>query len=159
MNNLNAINFTNYKTDERPVFTDVHTIEEANDIGRDIDITHYNLSILRKLDNDIEYPTSTILDDYMDELLLMSIPYEMSDDEFRRYNMRPDLFCYDKYGSLDMDFIILALNNINKDIEFTRKTIRYIDPEDMDEIISNITGSEEEYIESNRLNYEDVNSF
>ena len=72
--------FINYKTDEREDFDDTSTIIDTILAGRDIDITSYNLSILRFLkDYNIEYPISNILDDYITELIELSEYYEMGD--------------------------------------------------------------------------------
>lgn len=146
--------FVNYKTDEREDFDDDSTIVDTILNGRDIEITSYNLSILRYMkDSNIEYPISNILDDYISELILVSELYEMSDEEYDRYYMRPDLFAYDKYGYIDLDFVILALNKMNKDTEFTRRTVKFIDRERLFQFISLILDGEEEYIQSNREGY------
>ena len=36
----------------------------------------------------------------------------MSNEEYRRYKYRPDLFAYDVYGKTDYDFVILLVNGI-----------------------------------------------
>ena len=129
--------FVNYKTDEREDFDDDSTIVDTILNGKDIEITSYNLSILRYMkDSNIEYPISNILDDYISELILVSELYEMSDEEYDRYYMRPDLFAYDKYGYIDLDFVVLALNKMNKDTEFTRRTVKFIDRERLFQFIS-----------------------
>ena len=58
--------FVSYKTDEREDFDDDSTIVDTILNGRDIELTSYNLSILRYMqDSNIEYPISNILDDYI----------------------------------------------------------------------------------------------
>lgn len=145
--------YINFKSDEREEFEDVSTIEETIEKGEEIEITHYNMSILRLLDNDIEYATTTIIDDYLSELKMISKEVEMTNPQFRRYKYRPDLFCYDMYGSKDLDFVLLAINGINDAKEFDRKKIKFIPKDTLFEVLSYIINAEAEYIENNRDRY------
>ena len=54
---------------------------------------------------------------------------------------------------IDLDFVVLALNKMNKDTEFTRQTVKFIDRERLFQFISLILDGEEEYIQSNRDGY------
>lgn len=145
--------FINFKSDEREEFEDVATIEETIEKGEEVEVTHYNMSILRLLDDDIEYATTTIIDDYLSELKMISKDVEMTNEQFRRYKYRPDLFCYDIYGSKDLDFVLLAINGINDAREFDRKKIKFIAKDALFTILSYIINAEIEYMENNRDRY------
>lgn len=152
--------FISYKTEDRKENNDVSTIDDTIEVGREVSITDYNLSLLRSIDNGkVEYPYENILDDYLNELKSQAVEYEMTDEQFRRYRYRPDLFSYDTYGVADYQFIILLINGINKARDFNRKKIKYIDPEILDEILSYITNAEEDLINNNRSTYKENKYF
>lgn len=153
-------NFVSYKTDERQMISDTSTIEDTVEAGSNITITDYNLSLLRSIDdNTIEYPFQNLLDEYADELKAFCIEHELTDEEFRKYKYRPDLFAYDLYGIIDYEFIIMKLNGINKQIDFDRKKVKYIDPDTLEELLGSITNAEEELLTANRETYITNNHF
>ena len=142
-------------TNERQRVKDSSTIKEYIKQGKKKTLTHYNSSILATLsdDNSIEYPIQNVLYEYMDELNNMKTPYDISDSEMLRYKMRPDLFCYDKYGNTDIEWVILAINNMMSPKDFTIKNIYYIDPTYMSRVVGMIVNAENDYITANRNNY------
>ena len=135
--------------EDRNDFSDDSTISETINTGNGKSVTQYNTSILTSIDN-IEYPTTNIIYEYLDELQSQCIKYTFTDLEFSRYNMRPDLFCYDKYEDQDLAWIILALNDIISPKDFTKKTILMLDPDDIMDIISDVINAEEVLISTNR---------
>lgn len=143
-------------TKERGRIKDTYNIEDFIKEGKKKTITHYNSSILGSIENsDIEYPIQNVVYEYLDELNSLKTQYIMSNEEFNKYKMRPDLFCYDKYGTMDIEWVILAINNMMSPKDFSLQTIYYIDPTYISKIIGMITNAENDYILANRNNYKD----
>ena len=149
-------NFVSYKYDDRKENKDTSTIEDTVTEGKQIEFTDYNMSLLRSIDTEdgrIEYPYMNIIEDFGTELKNMCIKYTMTDEEYRRYRYRPDLFCHDMYGKSDYEFVLLLVNGINVEKDFNKKTIRYIDPDQIDIVLSFIRNAEEELFNMNRDTY------
>lgn len=154
--------FISYKRDDRKDNDDVSTIDDTITNGSLIEFTDYKLSLLRSLTSGnerIDYPYMSILDDYIDELKSYSTKYTMSNEEYRRYKYRPDLFAYDLYGKTDYDFVILLVNGINIEKDFNKKTVRYIPEENIDTLLSFIRNAETRVLEKNREGYKTNNYF
>ena len=141
---------------DREKLNDKHTLTDTINMGAKKSITNYKTSILaavREGVDIIEYPTNNILYEYLDEIKPVRSVYKMTDEEYLRYQMRPDLFCYDMYGDQDLEWIILALNNILSPADFVKKTVYYISPQYMTKLMSNIINAENNYTIYNRNNY------
>ena len=155
--------FISYKRDDRKDNDDVSTIEDTITNGQLIEFTDYKLSLLRSLTSTdgsrIDYPYMSVLDDYIDELKSYSVKYTMSNEEYRRYKYRPDLFAYDVYGKVDYDFVIMLINGLNTEKDFNKKTIYYIPEENVDILLSFIRNAETRVIEKNRTDYTTNNYF
>lgn len=83
-------------------------------------LTYYNFSILEK-NKGVEHLDFNLIDSYIDLLNTEKITF--TDEQFRKYKYHPDILAYDVYGSVQLDFIILALNDMCDPKEFNRKTI------------------------------------
>ena len=75
-----------------------------------------------------------------------SVIYTFSDEEFRKYQYRPKLLAYDLYGSTELYFIILALNDTCNIKDFNKRKVRLMFRQDLSDILSQIFNAE-----SNRL--------
>lgn len=137
----------------RKDFKDVSTMRETITNGKKLTITHYNTSTLFKIDDEIVAMDDNIIYHYLDELNSVKYEYRMTIDEKSRYYMRPDLFCYDKYGDFNLEFIILAINDILSDKDFTKDVVYMIDPDYMVDLVSEIINAETNLIRINRNNY------
>lgn len=137
----------------RKDFDDTSTMEQTIAAGKKLTITHYNTSTLFKIDDEVIATDDNIIYQFLDELNSVKYEYTMTTDEQSRYFMRPDLFCYDKYGDFNLDFIILAINDIMSDKEFTKSTIYMISPDYIIGLITEIINAEKNMIQINRNNY------
>lgn len=147
--------------EERNPLEDEYTIEGTIQKGREITLLYNNLSLLTRLSdeegkNKIDTPMENIIYDYLDELKKLSIMIQLSDEEFLRYQYRPDLLSYDMYGTMTYDYIILALNDIISPKYFTKKKLWMIPSEYIENVLSDIYSAEKEYIDYNRAHYENI---
>lgn len=113
------------------------TIEEFISFKDDTTISYNNLSFRERYDN-ISYPIKNIIDDYFDELMELTKEVTMNETEFIKYKYRPRLLANDIYENPDLDFLILAINNICNMKEFDSKTIKLIKVDDLEDFLTSI---------------------
>ena len=123
-----------------------HTIQEFITAGKQNpdNIGHNQLSYIEKRNN-IEYGVKIILDDYQDELISVAKDVKLSDKSIREYNFNPKKLSNALYGSPRYWHIILRINGLASVHDFylnNRKTIKLLEPEDMQNIIGRIYSSE-----------------
>ena len=107
------------------------TINDIIEYGKSLTISQETLAfpvkIKTKSNNHIILNYETIYTDYLDQLQEYLSDYTMSDEEFIRYKYQPKLFCYEKYGTMDVAYLLLRLNNMGSNIEFKKKKIKIFD--------------------------------
>lgn len=117
--------------------TKTSTISEFISFKNSDDISYNNLSFKDKYDN-IIYPIKNIIDDYIDELIELSLSVTLNDQEYLKYKYKPKILANDIYGNSELDFIILRINNICNMKEFDMQTINLIKDEDLDNFLTSI---------------------
>ena len=90
-----------------------------------------------------------ILDDYLDELKLISKTVELSDTEYIKYLYKPRILAYDIYGDPELFFVILKLNNLCSSKEFNLKKLKLIPKNTLLEVLSLIYNSEKNVLQRN----------
>lgn len=100
--------------------------------------------------------TRSIASKYRKELQAKATLYKLSDRDAHKYDYRPDKFCYDYYGTVEMVPFILLVNNMVSKIEFTNldKGI-YILSDDVVETLNEILIKEERTMRLNRAEIDD----
>lgn len=126
-----------------------HTIEEFIKLKYQDELTYRNLSILEKI-NSIETIDHCLIDDYLDELREASVSIELSPAEYSRYKYSPDLLSYDLYGTTQLDFVILLINDMIDPKEFDIKTIKLLYSSKLKSLLNDIYNSNAGYINQNR---------
>lgn len=122
------------------------TVEEFIANGSNTVLSYDKLSFKEKFD-DIIYPMKNILDDYIKELKEKAVIVTLSDKEFIRYKWRPKVLAHDLYGNGELDFVILALNNICDIKDFNKKEIKLLRIDELDEFMTSIYNAEKENID------------
>ena len=129
--------------------SETYTLEDFISMKIVDDMTYYNFSIVEVI-NGVKHLDINLVEEYLDILKKASVKIELSKQEFRRYQYRPDLLSYDIYGSTQLDFVILLLNDIIDPKEFTR-TILYLPRASvLKEFLDAVYSKESGYIEQNR---------
>ena len=149
-----------FEIEDFPVNNDDNTIETTIQNNRDYPTNYSNLSILALLKNNndedsIEVPYDNALYMYLDELKNASMLVSLDDGQYTRYKYRPDLLSFDLYGTMEYDYVLLALNDIISPKYFDKKVIRVIHADYIQQLVSLIADSESDYIQLNRSTYKD----
>ena len=77
----------------------------------------------------------------------------LTDTELIKYRYSPKLYCYDKYGTMELWALLLHINNMTSCTEFKKNTIRVFNDNIFD-VINEILVDEEDRIAKNN---EDLN--
>ena len=113
------------------------TIEEFIAFKNDDSISYNNLSFRDKYDN-IIYPIKNVIDDYIDELMELTIEVTMSDIEYLKYRYRPKLLAGYLYDNPELDFLIMRINGICNMKEFDSKTIKLVKEDDLSDFLTSV---------------------
>ena len=116
------------------------------------DMTYYNFSILEVIDG-VEHLDSNLVEIYLEELKSQCISVQFSEEELKKYKYNADLLAYDLYGSVQLDFVILLLNDMYDPKEFTKKNVILPHSSTLSKFLNDVYSKEEGYIQQNRADY------
>jgi hypothetical protein len=125
-----------------------HTLSEfLSAMASSSAVSYYKLSFIEKR-NRIEYTVKNILSDYIYELKQASRLVTLTEQQELKYFYRPKILSSDVYGSTELYYIILAINDICDIKEFNINPIRMLTKDDMTDLISKIYNIEKSAIEA-----------
>lgn len=110
-------------------------------------VSYPKLSFIEKIGT-IEYPIKNVLSDYIYELKKQARSVTLNEQEALKYMYKPKLLSSDVYGSTELHYVILMLNDICDIKEFTINPILMLTKEDMSSFISSIYNAEKASIET-----------
>lgn len=126
-----------------------YTIEQFINSNSNTTVSYEKLSLIEKMDT-VYTITYNLLNDYKEELDDLAITITLSDDELAKYMYKPKLLAYDIYGSTELYFVILFLNNLCNVKEFTNRKIKMLTKENLYNVLSAIYNTESNNIRKNR---------
>ena len=129
-----------------------HTIEEFIDKKFEDQLTYRNFSIVDYSD-DIELIDRNLISDYLPILERACTNYPFTAREYRKYKYCPDLLSYDLYGTTQLDFLLMMLNDMVDPKEFTMKVIKLPDVKILRTALSDILSVNSGFIEQNRFDH------
>lgn len=132
-----------------PELSNSYTLQQFVDSGSKVSISYDKFSTTETID-DIKFPVYHVIDDYLDELKAMCVDVELSEKEYIKYRYRPKILAYDVYGSIDLDFIVLAVNGLCDMKEFDLRLLKLLKKTDLTDALSSIYSAESDFINSNR---------
>lgn len=136
-----------YSTPEETI-----TIEEFIACQSDEDFSYYNLSFVDKVDysymnETILYSTYNVVRDYLDELREQCLTINLSDDELTKYIYRPKLLAHDIYGTEELYFMILLINDMWSVKQFTKNKLLLPTKANMQELCKELYNANHEAIQ------------
>lgn len=107
------------------------TIRNSIELGKELEITsntlHYKKVITNSNDELFICSISSIFDKYYELMKERTMTIELTDAEYRKYIYKPKLLSLDLYGTTELDFLLLRLNNMTSCIYFNKPTIKVFD--------------------------------
>ena len=138
-------NMTTYASN--PALT--YTIDQFINMKYTDELTYYNFSII-ELVNGIKLLDHNLIEDYLSELESLCVNCELDQDQYKKYKYSPDLLAFDVYGSTQLDFIILMINDMIDPKEFDLKTVKLLYASQLKSFLSEVYNAENDYISYNR---------
>lgn len=107
------------------------TIRDTIELGKELEITsntlHYKKVITNSNNEKFIFSISSIFDKYYELMKERTMTIELTDDEYRKYIYKPKLLSLDLYGTTELDFLLLRLNNMTSCIYFNKQTFKVFD--------------------------------
>lgn len=107
------------------------TIKETVELGKELEITsntlHYKKVITNSNNENFIFSISSIFDKYYELMKERTMTIELTDAEYRKYIYKPKLLSLDLYGTTELDFLLLRLNNMTSCIYFNKQTFKVFD--------------------------------
>ena len=101
-----------------------YTLDQFISCQSDSNFCYNNLSFIDQIDN-IKYNIYNVASDYIDEIVSnYCVTVILTDDQLSKYKYRPKLLCYDLYGSQELYYLILIINDICSIKDFTKNTLK-----------------------------------
>lgn len=125
------------------------TLTEFIAAGKGSPAIKYPQLCFREVSNGISYTVHQVIDDYIYELKAMAEVLTVTNrDDLIKYQYRPKLLASDIYGSTDLYYVILRINDLAnaKEFDFSNDTIRMLTKADMASAISKIFTAEKDDI-------------
>ena len=129
-----------------------YTLDDFISMQISDDMTYYNFSILEVIDG-VEHLDSNLVEIYLEELKSQCVSVQFSEEELKKYKYNADLLAYDLYGSVQLDFVILLLNDMYDPKEFTKKNVILPHSSTLSKFLNDVYSKEAGYIQQNRADY------
>lgn len=113
------------------------------------ELTYYNFSIIEMV-NGSKLLDHNLIEDYLPELEALCVNCELDQEQYKKYKYSPDLLAFDVYGSTQLDFIILMINDMIDPKEFDLKTIKLPYASHLKTFLSSVYNAESSYLTHNR---------
>ena len=126
-----------------------YTLEQFISMKSTDDMTYNNFSIYGVIDGQ-KILESNLIDEYLDELVKLSNIVQLSTEEYKKYKYSPDLLAYDVYGSIQLDFVILAANDMIDPKDFNLKKLKLPTVSAMKTFLNEVYGAKTGWISKNR---------
>ena len=128
-----------------------YTLDDFVELQSVDNMTYYNFSILEIIDG-VQHLDHNLVEDYLKELEATCVTWELSNEEMSRYRYNPDLLAYDIYGSVQLDFVILLLNDMIDPKDFDRRKLKLPYASSLSIFLNTLYSKESNYINENRAN-------
>lgn len=110
------------------MITNKSTIQSIIEEGKENRLTSHDLSFKNVIEdstgNKFVVNMSSIFDKYYDILLQHAVVAILSEDDYLKYRYKPKVLSKDIYGTRDLHFLLLRLNNITSVTQFDFKEVK-----------------------------------
>lgn len=129
-----------------------HTIEDFIDMKSNDNFTYATMALYMQsiVDKTTIYSSDNVLYTYLEDIKSFSIDYTFTEEEYQKYKYRPKLLAYDIYGSTELYFVILAINDTCNIKDFKKRKIRLLYKSDLSDLLNRIMETETNRLSLNR---------
>lgn len=118
--------------------------------GKETNVIRYSHLMFQESKDGINYVVHSVLDDYLQDMQEKAIECTLSKTERDRYYLKPRILSSDIYGTTELYYIILRINNMWSPKQFTldNNKIKMLTKDHMNDFLSAIMRVESKDIES-----------
>ena len=118
--------------------------------GKETNVIRYPHLMFQESKDGINYVVHSVLDDYLQDMQEKAIECTLSKTERDRYFLKPRILSSDIYGTTELYYIILRINNMWSPKQFTldNNKIKMLTKDHMNDFLSAIMRVESKDIES-----------
>lgn len=135
-----------------------NTIDDCIEYGKSLQLAHSKLfdrvAIATGEDKLIIANYTSVLTQYMSYIKATLQEYTFTDEEFLTYQYKPKMFCYHKYGTMELWSLLLRVNNMISIMDFTKKTIKVFNEDLIFQLLNEIIILEKSRMEKNNIEIE-----
>ena len=112
-------------------------------------VTEGSISFKEIVNDEVAIKFHNVISKYINTMRPFISTYTLTEDEFYRYKCKPNLLCYELYGTPELGYSLLYINNMLSVTEFTRKNIK-IFTSNINEVLRELMTLNRTDIERNR---------
>ena len=125
--------------------SDFADIQDCIEHSKTNKLTLSNVSKTIFIKGIMEVNDSHLFQDYYDYIMSNLLVREINIDKYR---YKPEYVSYDIYGTTDLWYLILWINNMGSALDFTKKTINIFNPGNLDFLNKAIEKQKEKILET-----------
>lgn len=114
-------------------------------------ITEGTIAFKEKINDEIIIKFHNVLSKYNDLLRKYIVEVDLTDEEYNRYKCLPNLMSYDLYGTPELGYSILYINNMVSMVEFTKRRVKVFS-NSISEVLQELMVLTKEDLDRNHMN-------
>ena len=112
-------------------------------------VTEGSICFKEIVNDEIAIKFHNVISKYIDLMRNFVTTYTFNEEESDTYKCQPNLLCYDLYGTPELAYSLLYINNMLSIAEFTRRTIKVFTP-NINDVLKELLTLTESDIQRNR---------
>ena len=120
--------------------------------GKKLNISESSMAFKDVIDDEIAVIYNNVITRYMDTLKPYITTIDLTEDQLYKYKYRPNLFCYEIYGTPELASSLLYINNMPTLMNFNKTRIKVFSNNIMD-IVKELMSLNERDLINNRMSY------
>ena len=119
-------------------------VDSVIDAGKELDISESTMSFRNVIDDSVVLAYHNVITKFYRVLSSFIVEITLSDEEFDRYIQQPKKYCYEMYGTPELAYSLLYINDMPSVTDFKRKKIKVFTDDIMDVIVELMSLNEED---------------
>lgn len=126
------------------------TIDAVISAGKSLKISESSLAFKVIVDDEVAVSYYNVITKYLDVVKPFLRDTELTEEEMLKYKFKPNLYCYDMYGTPELASSLLYVNNMVSVVDFKKKKIKRFASNIMD-IVNELLSLNDYELKRNRI--------
>lgn len=120
------------------------TVDSVIEAGQTLDISESTMAFHNTIDDSIVISYHNVITKFYRIISDHIIDITLSDEEYEEYIQQPKKYCYDVYGTPELAYSLLYINDMPSITDFKRKKIKVFTDDIMDIIVELMSLNEDD---------------